>query len=101
VDVHPEVPMKYSVDIYHGYNHEDKHSSEELSSEVVFVEEKVYDSFHSVGGGGLPGVHSCCYEHHWLFKLQRPFFIREYIFVKPFFMILFLGVIFISAGDGK
>ena len=47
-DIHAEVTMVHSVHIYHRHYHKNKHLSQQMRSQVVFVGEEVNNSLHRV-----------------------------------------------------
>lgn len=44
--VHSKMSVIDAINIYHGNNHEHKHLSEKVGSEVFFIRQKIDDSFH-------------------------------------------------------
>ena len=100
MNVHPEVPMENSIDVDHWNYHEDKHRSQKLSSQVIFVEKKVDNSFHRVGSWSLPGMDPCRYQYNRFSKFQWSFFIRKHIFVKHLLLLLFFPIP-TAVGNGK
>lgn len=56
--VHPTMTPRYSVRVEHGDEYKDEVFSEEVSPHVVFAEQKLDDSLHSVAGGCFDGMNS-------------------------------------------
>ena len=56
----------YSVRVEHGDEEKNEVFSEELGSQIVFVQEKFDDSVQAVGGRNLSGMHSRGEENNHL-----------------------------------
>lgn len=58
--VHSKMTVKNTINVDHWHHHENKHLSQQVCTQVLFIGEKVDDTFHCVGGRRLPWVHSSC-----------------------------------------
>ena len=69
MNVHSKMTMKHSIYVNHWNYHENKHISQQLSPQVVFIQKKVDYSFHSVRCRCLPWMNSSSYYHNWSLEL--------------------------------
>lgn len=86
MDIHSEVSVKDSINVDHRDDHKDKHLSEHMCSKISFIQKKVYDSLHGIGGRSFPRVNPSCYENNRFLQFERSVFLGEESGIKKFLL---------------
>ncbi len=89
-----------AVNIDHGNNHEDKHFSEEIGSEVFFIGQKIDDSFHGKWSWSLSRMHSGRYQHYRFVEFERSFELWKDEIVEKFLICIIL-IFMVMGGNGE
>lgn len=92
--------MINTVNVDHGYNHENKHFSQQIGSKIVFVGEEINNSFHRKGSGCLSGMDSGRNQDNRFVEFEGSFVLWEEGIIKNLFELV-LFILMIVRGDGE
>ena len=90
VNIHTKMAIINSVNINHGYNQKNKHFSQQVSSEIIFIGEEVDYTLHGKRGRSLSRMYSGRNQNNRLVKPDWPFLFRKEELIKQIFMLIFL-----------